>query len=95
MNDKGQDSKLRSHLAMEYMQKAAQGGNDRAKDFISKFGSHFISVLNTPVQATDAETHRRHEPREQSPRRKHDQSKVRPLAFQASLALLINKPNPQ
>ena len=87
MNDKTQDSKLRSHIAMEYMQKAAHGGNDRAKDFISKFGGHFISVLNSAVPSTDPESASRDEPREQGARREHNKSKVRLVV----LAKIINE----
>ena len=77
MNDKSQDSKLRSHLAMEYMQKAAHGGNDRAKDFISKFGGQFISVLNNAVRPSDPENPLRHEPGQQGARREHDKGQIR------------------
>jgi TPR repeat protein len=39
LQDKNQDYKKVSHIVLDYMQKAAHNGNDRAKDFISKFGS--------------------------------------------------------
>ena len=44
--DKSQDPKLVSHLVVDFMQKAAHGGNDKAKDFLSKFGSQFNSKTN-------------------------------------------------
>ena len=44
LQDKANDQKKTSHLVMDYMQKAAYLGNDRAKDFVSKFGSNLPSV---------------------------------------------------
>lgn len=42
--DKTADPVKVNHMIMDYMQKAAYLGNDRAKDFVSKFVSNLPSV---------------------------------------------------
>lgn len=44
LHDKAQEKSKVSHLVIDYMQKAAFMGNDRAKDFVSKFGSNMPSA---------------------------------------------------
>lgn len=42
--DKSGDQKKTSQLVMDYMQRAAYMGNDRAKDFVSKLSSNLPSA---------------------------------------------------